>query len=213
MIFDPYSVLGVPSNASDDEVKKAYRNLSRRYHPDANINNPNKEQAEEKFKEIQMAYDQIMKERSGEFTQSYQGQGGFGGFGGYGGFGQREESSEPIEYQAAMNYIRAGHYKEALHVLSEISYKEAKWYYYSAMANSGAGNNIEALENARRAVEMEPGNQQYQVLYSQLQSGGQWYQQAGSMYDTRGAFGNDICCKLWIANIICSCLCGYPRVC
>ena len=60
---DPYQVLGVSPGASDDEIKKAYRNLSRKYHPDANINNPNKEAEEEKFKEVQQAYDQIMKEK------------------------------------------------------------------------------------------------------------------------------------------------------
>ena len=73
---DPYSVLGVPRDASDEEIKKAYRRLSRKYHPDANINNPNKAQAEEKFKEVQQAYDQIMKER--EYGSSYEGYGGLG---------------------------------------------------------------------------------------------------------------------------------------
>ena len=56
---DPYQVLGVSRNASDDDIKKAYRALSRKYHPDANVNNPNKEAAEEKFKEIQRAYQDI----------------------------------------------------------------------------------------------------------------------------------------------------------
>ena len=60
---DPYSLLGVDRNASDDEVKKAYRRLSRKYHPDANINNPDKEEAEAKFKEVQQASQQIMDER------------------------------------------------------------------------------------------------------------------------------------------------------
>jgi len=60
---DPYSILGVPHSASDEEIKKAYRSLSRKYHPDANINNPNKDQAEAKFKEVQQAYDKIMHER------------------------------------------------------------------------------------------------------------------------------------------------------
>ena len=83
-MFDPYSVLGVSRDASDEEIKKAYRRLSRKYHPDANINNPNKAQAEEKFKEVQQAYDQIMKEReygSSSYGGGYNG-GGFGGFGG-----------------------------------------------------------------------------------------------------------------------------------
>lgn len=73
---DPYQVLGVSRDASEEEIKKAYRKLSRIYHPDANVNNPNKEQAEEKFKEIQQAYQQIMKEKE---------QGNYGGYGGYGG--------------------------------------------------------------------------------------------------------------------------------
>ena len=62
-MIDPYSVLGVSRDASDDEIKKAYRRMSRKYHPDANINNPNREQAEEKFKQVQQAYEQIMRER------------------------------------------------------------------------------------------------------------------------------------------------------
>ena len=61
--MDPYKVLGVSYDAKEDEIKKAYRALSRKYHPDANVNNPNKAQAEEKFKEVQQAYDQIMKEK------------------------------------------------------------------------------------------------------------------------------------------------------
>lgn len=88
---DPYQVLGIQRGASEEEIKKAYRKLSRIYHPDANVNNPNKEQAEEKFKEIQQAYQQIMKEREGGGSgyASYDGdaQSGYGGaYGnGYGG--------------------------------------------------------------------------------------------------------------------------------
>ena len=94
---DPYSLLGVDRNAPDDEVKKAYRRLSRKYHPDANINNPHKEEAEAKFKEVQQAYQQIMDERehgyasdgsgTGTGSGSYRGYGPYGGFGGYGPFG------------------------------------------------------------------------------------------------------------------------------
>ena len=62
-MVNPYEVLGVPENASMDEIKKAYRKLSRLYHPDANINNPNKKQAEEKFKQVQEAYNQIIAAR------------------------------------------------------------------------------------------------------------------------------------------------------
>ena len=72
---DPYSILGVDRNATDEDVKKAYRKLSRQYHPDANINNPKKDEAEAKFKEVQQAYQQIMRERE---------EGSFGASGRYG---------------------------------------------------------------------------------------------------------------------------------
>lgn len=70
-IDDPYKVLGVSQNASDDEIKKAYRELIRKYHPDANSGNPLADLAEEKFKEVQTAYSQIMDMRSGKTTGSY----------------------------------------------------------------------------------------------------------------------------------------------
>ena len=63
MMTDPYEVLGLTRGASDEEIKKAYRALSRKYHPDANVNNPNAAQAEERFKQVQAAYDQLMKEK------------------------------------------------------------------------------------------------------------------------------------------------------
>ncbi len=84
-MYDPYSVLGVSRNASEEEIKKAYKALSRKFHPDANVNNPNKDQAEEKFKEIQAAYQQVMKERTSGYGGGYGGA-GYGGAGnsGYG---------------------------------------------------------------------------------------------------------------------------------
>lgn len=79
---DPYQVLGVSRDASDDDIKKAYRALSRKYHPDANVNNPNKEQAEERFKQVQQAYDQIMKAKQQGTEYNDYAEGPFGGFAG-----------------------------------------------------------------------------------------------------------------------------------
>ena len=147
-MYDPYAVLGLNRNATDEEIKKAYRSLSRKYHPDANINNPRKEQAEEKFKEIQQAYQQIMQEKehgsAGEYGQgSSGGQGGptgsywdfgdfFGGFGSFGGSqGQNRAgggSEQSTHQQAALNYIRSGHYREALNVLNGMEDRDARWH-------------------------------------------------------------------------------------
>ncbi len=73
---DPYQVLGISPSATDEEVKKAYREMSRKYHPDAYVNNPLSDLAEEKFKEVQDAYQQIMDSRAGKsqgYQQGYQG--------------------------------------------------------------------------------------------------------------------------------------------
>ena len=93
---DPYQMLGVTRSASDEEIKKAYRNLSRKYHPDANVNNPNKDQAEEMFKRVQQAYDQIMKERQQGTTGGYSGYGYGAGNGQSTGQGAGGFEQEPI---------------------------------------------------------------------------------------------------------------------
>ncbi|MFR8548751.1 MAG: DnaJ domain-containing protein [Lachnospiraceae bacterium] len=208
---NPYTVLGVPENASEEEIKKAYRALSRKYHPDANINNPNKAQAEEKFKEIQQAYQQIMREREGGAGYQSGGyQGGFGGFGGFGGnAGQSSSwSEEDVRMQAAENYIRSRHFTEALHVLSELQTRNARWYYLSAMANSGQGNNVLAKEHAQKAAAMEPDNMVYRQLLQQIENGGQWYQSMGDMYGSPIGGQGDWCMRLCLLNAFCSCCCG-----
>ena len=185
---DPYEVLGVSRGASDDEIKKAYRKLSRTYHPDANINNPNKAEAEEKFKQVQQAYKQIMDEREhGTSYQSggssyggdaYGGYGPFGGFdpfgGAYGNGGSARNdygnSEQEMRLQAAANYINSGHFREAMNVLNDISDRSGKWYFLHAIANSRLGNNINAVQDAEMAVKLEPQNLQYQQLLNQLQA-------------------------------------------
>ena len=223
---DPYSVLGVSPTAEMDEIKKAYRKLSRTYHPDANINNPNKEQAEEKFKQIQEAYNQIVKERennaSGSYGQGSYGQGGQGayGYGGFGGYGQQRQSAEydngPIELRAAANYINNGMYQEAMNVLHNITERNAQWYYLRARANYGIGNQVNAMEDVQQAVNMDPNNMVYRQFLSQLQNGGaQWYQSTGESYgypNTMMNFGN-CCMECLMINLCCNCCCGCGRCC
>ena len=221
---DPYQVLGVSRGASDEEIKKAYRNLSRKYHPDANVNNPNKAQAEEKFKEVQQAYDQIMKEKQqgsfGGYGNSYGGYSNagsngssYGDFGGFGGFygnanAYQEESSR---LQAAANYIRNGYYKEAFNVLNDIPFSErnGRWYYYSAVANRGVGNTATALEHIRRAVELEPSNIQYRQFQQNLEYGGTWYTSMGSGYESPYS-GGEWCLRMLLLNLFCNFCCCRP---
>ena len=196
-----------PRDASDEEIKKAYRRLSRKYHPDANINNPNKAQAEEKFKEVQQAYDQIMKEReygSSSYGGGYNG-GGFGGFGGQSSAGYQDE--EAIRRQAASNYIQSGHYQEAMNVLSSLKQRNGQWYYLSSIANMGLGNNMNALSDIREAVRLEPDNMQYRMMLQRMESGGTWYQEQQNPFGGMPSDGDNFCMKLCLANMACSICC------
>ncbi len=126
MSKNPYDVLGVPKNTYDEEVKKAYRELTRKYHPDANVNNPLADITKKK-KEVQEAYDEIMKERaSGKFQAAI-----IGGGSSYGG------GSTDVEMQAVFNYINSRRYREALNLLDRMPNRTAMWYYASRAANAG----------------------------------------------------------------------------
>ncbi len=218
MMTDPYQVLGVSRDASTEEIKKAYRTLSRKYHPDANINNPNKAEAEEKFKQVQQAYKQIMEEKENG-TSSYSSQGSYGGSYGSGGYGGNYggynygSSTEDAELRAAANYLNNMRYQEAMRVLNNISRHNAQWYYLHAIANAGLGNNISAVQDAQTAVNMEPDNMQYRQLLSQLQGGGQWYTDMGQGYGYERA-GGDMgkwCCECLAINAMCNCCCYGGR--
>jgi len=215
---DPYKVLGVSRDASMDEIKKAYRSLSRKYHPDANVNNPNKDQAEEHFKEIQQAYQQIVyeKEHGTSYNESYGGYGTYGDPFGFGGYGQRQENyNGNIQLKAAANYINAGHYQEAMNVLNNISDRDATWYYLHACANAGLGNNVNAKEDAEKAVSLDPGNPEYKRLLDALNNGS-WYNASGQGYgmENCGAGGSAKfmipCCAICLLSTLC---CRMPLCC
>lgn len=215
---NPYQILGVSQDASEEEIKKAYRNLSRRYHPDANINNPNKAQAEEKFKQIQQAYEQIMKERTEGYHSGYgsaQGSRSYRDFEGFEGYGQSDGYEEDNHLRAAGNYVRNGYYREARNVLDgmEERNRNARWYYYSALAHAGLNNQVAGMDHAKKAAALEPGNMDYRQLAYAFENGGDWYRQRQYSYGRPYSGGGGICMKLCIANMICNLCCGGGGMC
>ena len=131
---------------------------------------------------------------------------------GYGGYGQTRQD-DSIEMRAAKNYIDTGHYAEALNALGSVppGKRNARWYFLSALAQSGLHNNAQAMEYARQAASMEPGNMQYQQLLSQLQGGGSWYSQQGQEYGRRTGSMNSVCTTILMLNLCCAC-CGGGRM-
>ena len=204
MTKNPYDVLGVSPNASDDEVKRAYRDLSRKYHPDANVDNPLADLAEEKFKEIQEAYDEIMRQRStggGQTSNSYN----------YGRYQQQSSGDQDVEMQAVINFINNRRYQEALNLFNRMPNRTSMWYYASAFANAGLGNNIVARDHAAQAVNIEPNNVQYRQLLNQIEFNSRRYQ--SNPYGGYGMGGGscgtgNICCDLCIADQCCECMGG-----
>ena len=195
MIEDPYKVLGVSPDASDEEVKQAYRRLAKKYHPDLNPGDP---VAARKMQEVNEAYEQIKnpdpfrQPHSGEYHDPFGGRG-------YG------ESQGDRYQKAAYQYIRFRRYAEALNALQNSTERNARWYYLSALANDGLGNQVTALEHIRRAVSMEPDNAEYLWTLEQIENGGAAYRQTAGNF--RGfTLGGDPCtnmCLCWLVNLFC----------
>lgn len=191
MISDPYKVLGVSSDASDEEIKKAYRSLAKKYHPDLHPNDP---AAQAKMNEINAAYEQI---KNPQPSHQYSNQG-------YGSYGQ-SSSSEGSAVRAAENYIRMGYFTQALSALDNAPHEErtARWYYLSAMASMQLGNRIRALDHAQRAVSLEPNNAYYNQLLANLQGTGNMYENMGRGFSINTGGMNPICCGLMLYQCCC----------
>ena len=165
---DPYKILGVPEDASDEEIKKAYRELARKYHPDNYHDNPLEDLAQEKMKEINAAYEQITKERaSGRRTGgaggAYGGGSyGYGGYQSYGGYGSSQSyGGQSSVLQQARIAINTGNISRAEALLANYSDHNAEWNFLKGVVCYRRGWMDEALRYYRTAVQMDPGNAEY----------------------------------------------------
>ncbi len=169
---DPYKILGVSPDASDEQIKQAYRRLAKKYHPDLN---PGDEEAARKMQQINAAYEQI---KNPDKAAS----GGQSGYEEYDPFRGASGSAGDRYQQSAYQYILYGRYQEALNILGNSTQRNARWYYLSALANDGLGNQVTALEHIRKAVSMEPDNYQYLSALEQIQNGGAAYRQRAGQF-------------------------------
>ena len=200
MITDPYKVLNVSPDASDDEVKKAYRELARKYHPDHYHGSPLEDMAEERMKEINEAYAMIQKQRKGGSGQ----QQGYrsAGYGGYGQGQQSSASSNPLFQQIRMA-INRGDLESAERMLQQTDLRTAEWHFLMGSVYYRRGWLDEAAQEFEMACGMEPGNMEYQQAYQYMRSGGGAYRPDG--YGTGGMMQ----CSWCQAMICASCACTF----
>lgn len=262
---DPFTVLGVDSNASEDEIKSAYRKLAKKYHPDLN---PGDKAAEEKMREVNLAYTQALQYkkdgstpwknqagagsgnpygaygnpfgggyygssgqggstygRSGQYggSSQYGGDGPYGDpFGGFdpfsaffGGAGQqqrtgfRTRSYANPDLKTAENHVLSSRFNEAINLLNRVPTHDADWHALYARADLGLGNRISALDHARSAVRMAPGDPDYQSLLNTIESGREAYRRTqNSNYDFRSALCGNPCLTCFAANMFLNCCLG-----
>ena len=193
---DPYSILGVHPGATDEEVKNAYRNLARKYHPDNyDDSNPLKELAKEKMQEINAAYDEIQRNRSDyssgtSYSDSYSSTNSSYDSSSY---------SRPAIYTEIRQKINERRYREAENLLNSVNEfdRVAEWHFLNSVCLNQRGRVADAVRELEMACNMDPANLEYQRAKEMFNTSGSRY---GSAY-----YGNDRHYRRSSADDACDC--------
>ncbi len=181
--MNPYEVLGVSEGASEEEIKKAYKELVKKYHPDRYQNNPLSDLAEEKLQEINEAYDMLMKGK---------------------GSGSGGSSARP-DYMAVRRYIDAGNLAAAESILNGTKDRSAEWFFLSGMLSYRKGWYDDAINKLKTANDLEPGNMEYSQAYGRIINMGGMYQ--NQAYGRGYGRNDDMCCQALQCYICADCCC------
>ena len=207
---DPYKVLGVSPSSTEDEIKTAYRALAKKYHPDNYADSPLSDLASEKMKEINEAYDEIMRQRkarqasgsSGPSASTY----GWGQGSGYG----APYGGSSSNYIDVRNMIRSGRIADAEQILNGVpsTGRDAEWYFLKGTVLYRRGWMDDAYSNLQVACQRDPSNPEYRAALNQVEA-----QRGGNFggYNAQtphGASGCDICSGLICADCCCECMGG-----
>ena len=193
---DPYEVLGVSPNASEEEIKNAYRELVKKYHPDKYVDNPLADLAEEKLREVNEAYDEIMNGRMGSG-------GGFGSAGG--GAGGQYRGDHAAEFQAIRRDLDAGDLAAAEMKLRSIPIKNAEWIFLDGMLDYKRGWYDNALSKIQQAMSMDPMNEEYKRAYNSLMMSAQGYRTQA--YGRGYTSNEDLLCTACQCYLCADCCC------
>lgn len=194
---DPYKVLGVDPQASDDEIKKAYRELAKKYHPDNYVNNPLSDLAAEKMKEINEAYDTVVNERKNGKNNSYSNSSYTGG-------------TSSVNFSKVREYIFNGNYTQAEMLLDSapLQSRNAEWNYLKGCVAIKKQYYTQAHSYLQKACTMDPGNMEYKTVYDQLLNTQAQYGGFNTTRTSDGCSSCDICTGLLCADCCCECMGG-----
>lgn len=205
---DPYEVLNVPSTATDEEVKKAYRDLARKYHPDNYHDNPLADLAQEKMKEINAAYDAIQKERSGRSAASS---------GGYarqssGGYQYQQRTAGSPAFQQVRIAINRNDLGMAEQLLDRMDDHNGEWNFLKGTICYRRGWVDEARRYYQTACQMDPGSAEYRQALNFVENNQAGYRPEGYETFTSGCGGDNICGRVLCTYAMCNlCTCGGMR--
>jgi len=189
---DPYEVLGLQRDATKEEVKHAYRILAKKYHPDMNVDNPLADLAEEKFKEIQQAYDDIMNGTNSSYQSS----------------GAYYNNASGGTLNAVRQQVNVGRYQDAIRALNTISDRNAEWNFLMGVCYMNLGSTGQGVQFVQRSVSMDPTNIEYQTFLNQIMNMQRSYQNKTYNYGRGGSNSTDCCTQLICADCLCECLGG-----
>jgi molecular chaperone DnaJ len=194
---NPYEVLEIKEGASKDEIKKAYKELVKKYHPDQYGNNPLRDLAEEKLREINEAYDYLMKNEDN--TPKYR----------ENSYNQGNYNSSQSSYSEIRRDLENGNLRAAEDKLNRISMRDAEWHYLIGLVNLRKGWYDNAYNYIVNACNLDPNNFEYRQTLNNLQNRNAGYRQTYYGRNTRGDSDLcNICTTLWCADTFCECFGG-----
>mgnify|MGYP003623727948 CR=1 FL=1 len=194
--MNPYEVLGVPENATANQIRDAYRKLVKQYHPDQYQYNPLKELANEKLKEVNEAYETLNKKAGGAGQSGWSSDSRQGGRNYAGG---NAASFERVNDALGRNDLR-----QAEELLMSIGNRNGEWHYLMGVVRLRQGNANMARTEFEMAMRMEPNNMVYRQAYESLMNSGRPYRK------NRGGDVSpcSICAGLYCAACCCECMGG-----
>ena len=205
---NPYKVLGVNEGATPEEIRAAYLQLVKRYHPDKYTDPEMKRIANERLVEINEAYETLTKRGGGNSASAGRYYSGYG----YSGQGGAYSGPEAEAFARARAYINQNNIAAARAVLDSISVRNAEWYYLYGIVYLREGWHDKAFEYFNIAYNQEPGNSEYANAFYTLRHTGNPYQRPSGGYGdyNAGCSACDVCAGLMCADCCCNCAGCHP---